>query len=69
MMKLDHATILRRHAELFADAAAKHEDFSTTERDAYFCAVLAAPAVYDDGSPVPVHDIGMAAARPTGTSS
>jgi len=49
-----------------AKAAARRLGFSAKQRAAYEAAVNNAPAVYPDGRPVPIHDIGMTAARNAG---
>ena len=60
-----------RHASLSMDtkiaaAAARRLGFTDDQRSAYLQAVHDAPAVYPDGSPVPIHDIGLVAARTAG---
>ena len=51
-----------RMDEKIAAAAARRLGFTDNQKAAYLAAVRDAPAVYDDGRAVPIHDIGIAAA-------
>lgn len=49
-----------------ADAAAQGLGFTPAQANAYRAACLAAPAILPGGKPVPLHAIGMQAARAAG---
>lgn len=52
--------------EKMAAAAARMLGLTPAQADAYRAACLAAPAILPNGKPVPLHAIGMEAARAAG---
>lgn len=52
-----------RMMEKIANAAARAEGLSGAQRAAYLAAIVAQPTSGPKGEPIPLHEIGMKAAR------